>query len=790
MLRPSGPCPARIMLVGEFPSEEDLRRGEPLTGTSGNELNRMLAEAGISRNQCFVTSVFRERPPANDASLYLPEKKKDISPQHIMIGNRAALPVVGDWLSLLRAEIEMCRPNVIIAFGNIALWALTSEWGITKWRGSILECNLTQALPYSPKVIPTYHPTAVIRNWEWRPIAVQDLRRATRQAGFPEVRKPDWKFTIAPTFPQVMAVLEQLLDAAETGPIKLATDIETRCGHISDFGIAWSKYEAICIPLMTTQRSEGYWNRTEETEIVWLLYRLFTHKNVLNIGQNYLYDAQYIYRYHLYIPSNVRDTMIAQHSMFSTMPKSLDFLASMYCDYYRYWKDEGRDWDVSMPEEQHWTYNCQDLVYTFEVDEVEQAAIDAMGLRTVADFQQSLFFPVLRTMNRGLFVNQKKRAEYALYLIEELSKREEWITSVVGAPLNIRSSDQMKDFFYGQLRQKVIFNRKTKAPSCDDEALRLMAQREPLLKPLVAKISEQRSLGVFLSTFVNAPMDVDKRMRCSFNIGGTETYRFSSSKNAFGSGMNLQNIPKGGDSDELDLELPNIRELFIPDPGMEFFDIDLDSADLRIVCWEADIREMKAMLATGAKVYVEVMKEYYKDPTMTKESSKYGIFKSLCHGTHYLGTAKGLAERLGLGVHEVDVIQKWYFGKFPELQKWHDFIKDSVTKRRYVENVFGNRNYFFGRIEGTIFNQAVAWIPQSTVACLINRAYVAIDAQLPEVQILLQVHDSLAGQFPIVGGEQHLKEILRLSDIELPFPDPLHIPVGVKTSRESWGACG
>jgi hypothetical protein len=35
-----------------------------------------------------------------------------------------------------------------------------------------------------------------------------------------------------------------------------------------------------------------------------------------------------------------------------------------------------------------------------------------------------------------------------------------------------------------------------------------------------------------------------------------------------------------------------------------------------------------------------------------------------------------------------------------------------------------------------------------------------------------------------------LKEILRLSDIELPFPDPLHIPVGVKTSRESWGACG
>ena len=118
-----------------------------------------------------------------------------------------------------------------------------------------------------------------------------------------------------------------------------------------------------------------------------------------------------------------------------------------------------------------------------------------------------------------------------------------------------------------------------------------------------------RSLGVFLSTFVNAPLDVDGRMRCSFNIAGTETYRFSSSKNAFGSGMNMQNIPKGGESDELDLELPNVRELFIPDPGKTFFDIDLDSADLRIVCWEADIPEMKAMVRSGAKVYVEVMKE-------------------------------------------------------------------------------------------------------------------------------------------------------------------------------------
>ena len=94
--------------------------------------------------------------------------------------------------------------------------------------------------------------------------------------------------------------------------------------------------------------------------------------------------------------------------------------------------------------------------------------------------------------------------------------------------------------------------------------------------------------------------------------------------------------------------LPNIRKLFVPDPGYTFFDIDLDSADLRIVVWESDCKEMKQMFAEGLKPYVEVAKEYYRDPTITKSHPAYALFKALCHGTNYLGTAAGLAGRIGL----------------------------------------------------------------------------------------------------------------------------------------------
>ncbi len=140
-------------------------------------------------------------------------------------------------------------------------------------------------------------------------------------------------------------------------------------------------------------------------------------------------------------------------------------------------------------------------------------------------------------------------------------------------------------------------------------------------------------------------------------------------------------------------------------------------------------------------------------------------------------------------VFEAEKTQKWYFGKFPEIAKWHDHVKDQVYKRRMVQNCFGYRQYFFDRIEGTIFNQAVAWIPQSTIACLINRAYVNIDRDLPEVDVLLQVHDSLAGQYS-TNDESRLRQcILDAAAIPLPYPDPLTIEVGIKTSTLSWGDC-
>lgn len=793
--RPSGPCPARVMLVGEAPGEQEIARGEPFVGASGQELNKMLAEAGFSRSQCFITNAVRQRPPNNDITHFIPERKGDVTPQHMMVGDRMVMPCVYHGIELLKREIELCQPTIILAFGNVALWAMTGKWGITKWRGSVLECQLELGLSYQPKVIPCYHPAAVLRQWSWRPIVVMDLRRAKKELDRGrQLTIPKYEFTIRPTFVQVFEVIGALSSYAMTGQVVLAVDIETRAGHTACIGFAWSSTNAICIPLMCVENLDGYWSLEDEAAIILGLYHLFTHPQVAVVGQNFLYDAQYFWRDFHFLPNLRRDTMLAQHTLFPSLPKGLDFLASMYCDQYQYWKDEGKEWSQDIDEEQLWVYNCRDAVNTYEVDIEEQVVVDKMGMREVHDFQQQLFWPVLRTMNRGLRVNHNERGRLANELIEEIAKREQWLEYVLGHPINIKSPKQMSVLFYEDFKQKPHFNRKTGTITCNDEAMQGMAVKEPLLRPLVNVIAELRSLGVFLSTFINAPCDIDGRMRCSFNIGGTDTFRFSSSGNAFGSGMNLQNIPSGDKEAHEDgytgLVLPNVRKLFIPDPGMTFFDIDLSSADLRIVVWEADEGEMKAMLREGLDPYTEVGKEFYHDPSFNKKDPRRNaFFKPFCHGTHYLGTAKGLAERLGISVHEAEKTQKWYFERFPKIKRWQNDLKDQVLKRRFVENAFGYRYYFFDRIEGTIFNQAAAWIPQSTVACLINRAYVAIDGQMPEVQILLQVHDSLAGQFPTNRKDEMLSGILSLAHITIPYDDPLVIPVGVKSSVLSWGHC-
>ena len=556
MLLPSGPANARMMIAVDCVASRDLYANTIL---NDREFDRMLDEAGAPRSACFVTALIREQVHGQSFDTQVAKAKKDITPAHQPLYDRYVLPSVLAGRDRLALDIDLVRPKVILALGNGALFALTGKFGIKSWRGSILE--YTSPGGHTCHVIPTYPPSYIYSVWKDRNTCIHDIRKAFALASSSTpITPPNYNFIVEPTFSQAAQTLQNLLSKVRAGPTKLSVDVETRGGHLACTGIAWSSLDAICIPQLRAIPQEvpgwetkiHYWREEEESFLLYLLYQLLTHPNAQIVGQNFLYDAQYFHRHFLFIPNFLRDTMLTQHCLFSAMPKGLDYLSSIYSSHHVYWKDESKNWDPKLGERQLWIYNCKDCCVTYEIDDAQQSAIDAFTpqwpeLRSVHDFQQSMFYPVLQTMITGIRVDNSTKGHLSDELLEDFKVREAWLHEVLGFPLNIKSPKQMQDVFYRLLAQKPIKNRKTGSITTDDSALEKISVREPLLKPVCDVIRDLRSLGVFRSTFLEAPVDLDQRMRCSFNIAGTETYRFSSSENAFGSGMNLQNIPKGDD---------------------------------------------------------------------------------------------------------------------------------------------------------------------------------------------------------------------------------------------------
>jgi len=847
------------MIVGEAPGEEEEKHLQPFVGASGSELNRMLQEAGISRSECFVTNVCRERPPRNDIDLFIrdslkfskkPTKEDEkrraagVEPlKFVRMRDKLVDPRVFSGFELLKKEIALVKPNIIIPVGNTPLWALTGKWGITKWRGSMLvsdfehrEIRGGELCVDRFKVIPTYHPAAVLRQWPWRAITVADLRRARRFRDGTPYPIPAWKFIIRPSFDQAQDTLLSLIGRARQSPagFLLSFDIETRSGHTACVGLAWSHLDAICIPFMCAERREGYWTLEQESHITRLLLQLLSHSNVRVIGQNLLYDCQYNWRHWHCVPRVVQDTMISQHALFSDMPKALAFLASMYCNYYVFWKDEGKNWAENQNEEELWHYNCLDCVYTYEVAEVEQRTVTNFTLNgwpkaaEVHAAQQRMFWPVLKAMQRGVRIDTRRRDELILEVQLEIDRRRSYLSEILGFPLNPDSPKQMHALFYEDFGLPKQMKRGKKGepsrPTLDDDALNKLARIEPLLRPIINAIADIRTLGKFLSNFLCRPLDIDDRMRCAFNVGGSEsgksapkTYRLSSSENAFGSGTNLQNIPsekskslgkaaaRGGIDGLGDpYQFPNIREIFIPDVGYTWFDLDLERADLFVVCWEAEDEQLKAAMRLGVDIhllnaFVITNREPPPLEELVETHPKYRdhrgpmklireFAKVFCHGTNYVGGAATMAAHTGRTIHEIDRAQRIWFGAHPGIKRWHNRVETQITQHHFVENRLGYRWYIFDRI-ASILPEAIAWQPQSTVSNVINKIWERIDTEIPEVQILMQVHDSLPGQFPTARAGELLPKIRECSKIVVPYDDPLIIPVSIKTSEKSWGHC-
>jgi DNA polymerase len=150
-VKPIGPSNAKIMLIGEAPGADEEIQGTPFIGGAGKVLNGLLRDAGINREECYITNVMQVRPVNNDFGNFYEDKSKKI-PRDILL----------EGIERLKGEIVAVNPNVVVAFGNEPLRALTGLQKITKRRGSVYNIILNDK---AYKLIPTMHPAGVMRFW-------------------------------------------------------------------------------------------------------------------------------------------------------------------------------------------------------------------------------------------------------------------------------------------------------------------------------------------------------------------------------------------------------------------------------------------------------------------------------------------------------------------------------------------------------------------------------------------------------------------------------------------------
>ena len=771
---PEGPKECKLAFIGEAPGADEEIEGRPFCGMAGDTLNQKLHLVSIARRECYLTNIFKIRPYHFWDELGRKGKDKN----DFSVFWRGEIPcaqLVNARDELLR-ELEDIKCNVFVALGANALWALTGERKIGKWRGSILETTLPSGRKV--KVIGTYHPSAVNHQWTLGATMAFDLTKADAQSKFPELILPERNLMIGPTAGDVVNYIDKT-DWSQG----VSFDIETSPFNIECVAIAPSPHEALCIPT-----TPNYWGGYQHLKnILEGLSHVLTTKGYPKIGQNVSFDIQYLTRFFAIMPgppSDWFDTMLAQHSCYSELLKGLDYLCSIYTNE-RYYKDDLKIWRARDMTDMEllWTYNCKDAVVTFECKYELEKEMEDLGTRATYDYMMELLEPLVCNMLRGARVDPVVIAQHRKEYQERLDEREARFEKQFPG-VNPHSPKQVMDLAYKTLKIKPLT--KKGKPTADKKAIEKLGIVNPHLKEVVGI----RHDAYVLSHYINVPLQdaIDGRMRCSINPAGAETGRLSSSKGIFNSGTNLYNWPK------------KVRNIIVPEEGMVFTEADLKGAEAMIVAYLSEDPMLIKLFEEGKNIHtytatnilwtdkteadIKADKVLCEDENRDTESL-YHKAKKTRHSGNYKGTWVTLSQELKVPAAEAKIYLRRFNELSPNLGRWHYETEQKIKRDRTLITPLGRKRIFFGRWGNDLFREAIAYVPQETVAHILNLGWIKVYKELcshPKVNVINQVYDSILLEHPPEMTQEIHERLPKLMRVDLKIKGrEFFIPVELKT---------
>lgn len=423
-------------------------------------------------------------------------------------------------------------------------------------------------------------------------------------------------------------------------------------------------------------------------------------------------------------------------------------------------------------------YNSLDAAVTLELDEI-------LGRQNrgqmIYNFQLAMQGPALDMMLRGFRIDPIWRSNAIRITEQALANAEEKLDrlahAIWGAGLNPRSPDQLKSFFYEALAMPEQFhndkgNRKL---STNREALEKLEDywyARPFITCIFAAREASKKLGV-----LRTGVDPDGRMRCTYNVCGTETGRWASRRSVWNRGTNLQNITE------------ELRRCFIADPGMILLYVDGEQAESRSVgfilgtkhndwryldaCESGDLHTTVTKLVWDRLAWTGELASDREiaDRPFYRHFSYRDMAKRGGHGTNYYGKDYTMAKHLKVDKSLITSFQQKYIPAFG-LRKWWSGVQQQLMRDQTLTTFLGRERTFFGRPnEDSTLREAIAYEPQSTVGDLVNEGGFRVWHKFPQAQVLAQIHDAYLFQIPETQVNTLVPQILETFEVPVRAPD-------------------
>ena len=503
------------------------------------------------------------------------------------------------------------------------------------------------------------------------------------------------------------------------------------------------------------------------------------------IGQNLKFDIPILSRHGINLSEFLADTMLMSYVLNSTATRhGMDRLAEYYLNYTttKYTDVTGTaSKQISFAEvkiDVATDYAAEDADITLRLFKTLSTLLKKKP--TQEKLLKEIEYPLVHVLSRveqnGAKIDKNKLGNHSKELGEKIADLSAQAFKIAGEEFNLDSPKQLLEILYEKQGLPVLRKTPKGQPSTNEETLQRLSEEYELPKIIL----QYRTLAKLKSTYTDSLINIEnpktERIHTSYQQAITSTGRLSSTE------PNLQNIPIKTS------EGRRIREAFVPEKGNIPISADYSQIELRIMAHLSEDKNLTNAFnnnidvhsSTAAEVFGVAIEDVTKDQRRGAKAINFGLMYGM--------SAFGLTRQLGITRPEAQEYLDTYFARYTGVRDYMDNIKTKAREDQFVETIMGRRLYLneinaSNGLRRQAAERAAINAPlQGSAADIIKKAMLDIDNiilnEMPEVKMIMQVHDELVFEAPIKKLDFVKSKVSNAMESAVKLSIPLLVDIG------------